>query len=40
MPNFIKIRSVGAAFHADRLTDGTDSYGEANSRLSQFHDRV
>jgi len=33
-----KIRSVGAKmFHAD---EGTDGYDEANSRLSQFCERV
>jgi len=34
MPNFIKIRPVGAElFHADGRTDGRD---ETNSRFSQF----
>jgi hypothetical protein len=33
-PNFMEIRSVGAVFRAERLTDGTDRYDEANSRFS------
>jgi hypothetical protein len=37
IPNFMKIRSVGAAFHAERLTDGTDRYDEANSHFSQLY---
>jgi hypothetical protein len=36
IPNFMKIRSVGAAFHAERVIDGTDRHDEANSRFSQF----
>ena len=40
IPNFMNIRSVGAAFHAERLSDGTDRYDEANSRFSQFYDHV
>jgi hypothetical protein len=40
IPNFMKIRSVGAAIHAERLTDGTDRHDEGNSRFSQFYDSV
>ena len=38
LPNFMKIRLQGAEmFHVDRRTDG---YDEANSRFSQFCERV
>jgi hypothetical protein len=42
MPNFIKIRQVGAQlFHADRRTDGrTERHDEANSRFLQFVERA
>ena len=34
--NFIKIRPMGAEFHADRQTDRHD---ETNSRIPKFYER-